>query len=222
MKKKIILAALLVSNFAAVKSQTLTIGPRVGINISSLSNREDMKAKVGLSAGGFAMYSFVENFGVGIDALYSREGAQYVYEIKDGDDLTRYKYHDDLNYLRFNIPVTYFFRKKEDSFRPKIFAGPSLAFLLSAKNKSELISSTGNSNVTIRNSTMTVTDQYKRTDFGALIGAGFNVKLAEAIWFDFDAAYHIGAVDIPKNTLPGADPIHNQGFSLLAGVGFGF
>lgn len=222
MKNKIMVALLLLVITTSVKSQTLTVGPKVGLNISNLTNLDDLKPKVGLTAGAFMMFSFIEHFGVGLDALYSKEGAQYVYEIKDGDDLFRYQYRADLNYLRFNVPVTYFFRNKEDAIRPKIYAGPSLAFLLSAKNKSELLSSTNNSNTILTEGSTTVTDQYKSSDFGAIVGAGFNARITDGVWLNFDAAYHIGATDIPKEPEPGADPIKNQGFTFTVGVGFGF
>jgi hypothetical protein len=220
MKKKFLLAAVLVISCIAAKSQTLTVGPKLGINVSSLLNLEDHNPKVGFVAGGFLVYSFIENFGVGLDMMYSREGAKYVYIVDDEENVTRYRYNIDLNYLRFNVPLTYFFRDKEDAFRPKIYAGPSLAFLLSAKNKAEIISSTDNSLTVEKN--QTVTDNYKAADFGALAGAGFNYRIAEATWLNFDAAYHIGGTDIPKNQPSESDPVKNRGFTFTAGVGFGF
>ena len=221
MKKKILAAIVCVAAAFSVQGQTLTVGPKAGINLSTLTNLQDVKPKVGLTAGGFLVYSFIENFGVGLDALYSKEGAKYVYEMGDGTDMVKYKYKADLNYLRLNVPLTYFFCKKENSLRPKIYAGPSLAFLLSAKGKSEVISSNDNSVVTAEGTT-TVTKDYKGTDFGAIAGAGFNYKLAEATWLNFDASYHIGSTDIPKDPAEGADPVHNTGFAFTVGVGFGF
>lgn len=212
---------LFVAACITVRSQTLTVGPKVGVNVSTLTNLEDLKAKSGLTAGGFLMYSFIEHFGVGVDLLYSREGARYVYQVTDGNDELRFQYKADLNYLRLNVPLTYFFCKQEHAVRPKIFAGPSLAFLLSAKNKSELISSTENS-TTVSEGTTTVTDNFKGTDFGALAGAGINFRLSDAIWLNLDAAYHIGATDIPKDPQPNGDPVHNQGMAFTAGFGFGF
>lgn len=219
--KKILLVALLAAVCSSVQSQTLTVGPKVGLNVSSLSNLEDHNPKVGFTAGGFLVYSFIENFGVGLDVMYSREGAKYVYVFDDGEDMVRYRNNIALNYLRLNVPLTYFFRDKENAFRPKIYAGPSLAFLLSAKNKSEVVAAGNNSSVSSEG-TKTVTDDYKGIDFGALAGAGFNYKLSEAIWLNFDAAYHIGATDIPENRLSGTDPVKNRCFVFTAGVGFGF
>jgi len=221
MKKKILFVALLAVAGSIAKGQTLTVGPKAGVNISRLTNLEDLQSKTGFTAGGFLVYSFIENFGVGADLLYSGEGAKYVYLVNDGNNTTRYQYKVSLNYLRMNVPFNYFFCKQENAFRPKIFAGPSLAFLLSAKNKSELISASDNS-ATVVTGTKSVTGNYKGADFGALAGVGFNYKLAEETWLNFDAAYHIGGTDIPKNPPAGADPVHNTGIALTLGVGFGF
>jgi len=212
------MAALLGTCFI-MNAQTLTVGPKAGVNISSLSNLDDIKSRTGFTAGGFLVYSFVQNFGIGLDAMYSMEGAKYEYDFGIGSDMIRLKNTLDLNYLRFNVPVTYFFRLKHDNFRPKIYLGPSLAVLLSAKSKTDVVSDPNNSMPEIDDS-QTVTDDYKGTDFGALVGAGFNYNLAEATWLNFDVAYHIGATDIPKEGLD--DPIKTKGLAITAGVGFGF
>jgi outer membrane protein W len=221
MKKVIFMTAILSGSCFILKGQTLTVGPKAGINISSLSNINDIKSRVSFTAGGFLVYSFIENFGVGVDALYSKEGGKFESKFGTGEDMITIMNKLSLNYLRFNVPLIYFFRDKEDSFRPKIFAGPSLAFLMSAKEKKEIISAPDNSTIEVDPSSI-VTDNYKGTDFGALVGAGFNYKLAEATWLNFDAAYHIGATDIPKDADQSEDAIKNHGFAITAGVGFGF
>jgi outer membrane protein W len=220
MKKTIIMMAILTGSCFIMKAQTLSVGPKVGVNVTSLSNLDDIKSRAGFTAGGFLVWSFIENFGVGIDAMYSMEGAKYKFDFGSGDDQVTIENKLDLNYLRFNVPLTYFFRLKEDNWRPKIYAGPSIAFLMSAKSKTEIVSAPENSVFEI-DENRTVTDDYKGTDFGALVGAGFNYRLAEATWLNIDAAYHIGASEIPKDAEKD-DPIKNRGFTFTAGVGFGF
>jgi outer membrane protein W len=220
MKKIIFIMTILTASWATIQAQTLTVGPKAGLNITTLSNLDDIKSRVGFNAGGFLVYSFVQNFGIGLDALYSLEGAKYEFDFGSGSDMVRISNKLDLNYLRLNVPVTYFFRLKQDNFRPKVYVGPSLAFLLSAKSKSEIVSGPDNSVFNI-DENRTVTDDYKGTDFGALVGAGFNYRLAEATWLNVDASYHIGATDIPKDSEQ-EDPIKTRGFTLTAGVGFGF
>ena len=186
-----------------------------------MTNLNELEAKVGLTAGGFLVYSFIENFGVGLDVLYSQEGAKYVFEIENGNESVKFENKANLNYLRFNVPLIYFFRSQENSFRPKIFAGPSLGLLLSAKHKSELVSG-NDDDLLIAEGTQDVKKNYKGTDFGALAGLGFNYKLAEATWLNVDASYHIGATDLPKDPDSGDDPVKNTGVALTVGVGFGF
>ncbi|MEO8087719.1 MAG: porin family protein [Bacteroidota bacterium] len=221
MKKQIILIAAFFALSIVGKSQTFSIGPKAGVNISNLTNLDKLESKAGLIAGGFMMYSIIEHFGIGLDILYSNEGAKYVYEVNDGNDFTRYQFKADLNYLRFNVPLTIFLSKREHAVRPKIFAGPTFAFLLSARNKSELISSSNNA-VSTLDGTKTVTDDFNRVDFGGLIGAGINFRLAESVWLDVDASYHADGIDIVKNPPSGSDPVHNVGLAFSAGLGFGF
>jgi len=220
MKKTILIMTILAASWATLQAQTLSVGPKAGLTVTTLTNLDDIKSRVGFTAGGFLVYSFVQNFGVGLDAMYSLEGAKYEFDYGSGSDMIRFSNKLDLNYLRLNVPVTYFFRLKQDNFRPKIYAGPSLAFLLSAKSKTEVISGSENALVDI-DENRTVTDNYKGTDFGALVGAGFNYRLCEATWLNIDAAYHIGATDIPKDSEQ-EDPIKTRGFTFTAGVGFGF
>ena len=217
MKKTILMMAIVMGTCFVMKAQTLTVGPKAGVNITKLSNLDDIKSRGGFTAGGFLVYSFIQNFGVGLDAMYSMEGAKYESDFGSGEDEVRLKNKLDLNYLRFNVPLTYFFRLKDDNFRPKIYAGPSLGLLLSAKSKTEVMSDPSNSVVDEKR---TVTGDYKGTDFGALVGTGFNYRLAETTWLNIDAAYHIGATDIPKEERD--DPVKTRGFTFTAGVGFGF
>ncbi len=221
MKKQIILIATFIAISCAGMSQTLSLGPKAGVNISNLTNLDNLESKAGVTAGGFLMYSFVEHFGIGVDLLYSNEGAKYVFEVNDGNNESRYQFKADLNYLRVNVPFTIFFRKQEDAVRPKIFAGPGMAFLLSAKHKSELLASTPNS-VTAFEGTSAATDKYNRFDIGVLAGLGINFKLAESVWLDLDASYHADAIDIVKNPPSGSDPVHNTGLAFTAGLAFGF
>ena len=52
----------------------LTLMPKVGINISSITNGVDNKAKVGLVAGAEFEYGIAESFGLQFGVLYSMQG----------------------------------------------------------------------------------------------------------------------------------------------------
>jgi hypothetical protein len=175
-------------------SQRLTIGPKLGINVSTLSNAEGAESRVGLTGGGFLVYSIVKNFGVSADVLYSQQGAKS----SEGGVTLDYK----LDYLSIPILANVFFGELGDQLRPKIVLGPSLNFLLSSDpvDKSELNS----------------------FDLSAIIGAGLNYRIGDRTWLNMDARYGIGATEIDKSPQPEDDAVKNNVFSVTLGVGFGF
>ena len=64
--------------------QEVSIGPKLGVNFSTLSNAENAETLTGLTAGGFFVYSIVEHFGVSADLLYSGEGAKFTSQYTQG------------------------------------------------------------------------------------------------------------------------------------------
>ena len=107
----IVCLALTSSLFA---QKTLSLGPRIGFNASSLVGDDaDTDTQLGLVLGLTTTYSINEKTGLGVDLLYSQEGA----ESKVGEINTH------LDYVRIPITFQYFFRGWEDDFRPKLYLG---------------------------------------------------------------------------------------------------
>lgn len=76
MKKLMMIAAMMIAAVSANAQNEvgqITLQPKVGINISTVTN-SDSKAKVGLAAGVEAEYGVAENFGVTLGLLYSMQG----------------------------------------------------------------------------------------------------------------------------------------------------
>ncbi len=194
--------------------QYFTIGPRVGINISNISGANNAESKIGLLAGGFFVYSFQEHFGVSADLLYSREGGKFDNTIYTANSTTKIKNDLALSYLRMPLQAAVFFGQYGNRLRPKVTLGPSIGFLLSAKNEKE------GSNIIEQKSNDK--DNVKGVDFGAVVGAGLNYRLVEAVWWNFDVRYYIGASDInDKPGVLGNDALKNNGLSVSLGLGFG-
>ena len=62
---KVVLTSILLSvAYLSIKAQTLSIGPVVGVNSSSISEAENGERLTGLSAGIFANYSINEKIGL--------------------------------------------------------------------------------------------------------------------------------------------------------------
>jgi hypothetical protein len=208
------------SNVSEPYDQYFTVGPMLGVNFSNFKGVDNAETKAGLNAGAFFVYSFQEHFGLSAGLLYSVEGAEYtttsVAPLFTEDDKLKTK----LNYLRIPVLANVFFGQHGNIIRPKVFLGPSLGFLLGAESKTE---STVNNNsvVSTNNTTTDVKDQFSSIDFGAVLGAGLNWKLAEETWLNLDLGYYLGASDIRDKKPSGTDAIKNEGASVKLGVGFG-
>lgn len=155
-----------------MNAQTLSIGPMIGANSSSISvsnANDNNKRLTGLSAGVFANYSVNEKIGINIKALFSQMGVAD----SDSDQSLR------LNYVQIPLTGVYFFGQTGDKFRPKVFLGPYVGFLMSAKVDD-----------------VDVKSYYKSIDFGGQVGLGFNYSLKSRTWLNVDAGYAAGFSNI--------------------------
>jgi outer membrane protein W len=110
----------------------------------------------------------------------------------------------NLTYLRIPLKGYLFFRKNGDRFRPKVFIGPSFGFLVDSDAKFNDVE-------------VDIKDVYNKFDLGLLAGLGFNARISEGTWFNFDAGYTYGLLDVADNANGG-----NRNIGLSAGVLFGF
>ena len=197
MKKHIFLIfAVIVLAGRMASAQNLSFGPMAGLNITSLSGKSNSSSKAGLLAGGFFNYSSKKWFGLGVQILYNQMGAKLDAPAEE----------INLNYLQVPVLFTYYLagENKQGSFRPKLFAGPHVNFLLNAKNK---MGNDLNPNNTF----------YKSTELGVTLGGGFNYALSNQMWLNVDARYGIGLTDATQ--APNTN-ITNRGFGVNVGVSF--
>lgn len=196
LKKTTLLFALLIINAKLISAQTLSMGPMVGINVSTLTAAPNTKGLLGVSIGGFLNYSINEHVGLGAKLLYSQLGSAYTFN----EDINR------LNYLQMPLTGIYYFGDAGNQFRPKIFAGPYVGALLRANHKSgdEVLGTDGQ-------------PYYNKTDIGGLIGAGFNYRIKSRTWLNVDAGLGKSFTDVTKTN---DNVYHNLAFSLNVGVSF--
>lgn len=128
MKKFLIMAAMVLSSagaFAQYSGGEFTIQPKIGLNVSNLSNYDDSDYKAGLVAGVEAEYHINNWFAISGGLLYSQQGADYT----NKSNHFQSKFTTKLDYL--NIPIlANFYVAKGLSLK----AGVQPGFLLSAKN----------------------------------------------------------------------------------------
>ncbi len=155
-----------------IKPAPFSIGIKGGYGHSFIMPYSDYAYNSSWDGGISFIYAPWKHFGVGLDALYSSEGASF----KISDDIQSVQ----LNYIRVPVKAIYFFRDYEKDFRPKIAIGPTIGFLMNESNNG----------------------QASFLDVGANASLGFNYRLARAIWFNADASYYNGFTDIYSgNTL---------------------
>ncbi len=177
---------------AQIGDQT-SIGPRIGVNFSNVSNVEGSESLTGLVLGLTSTYSISEKTGLTVDLLYSAEG----YTL-DGNDL-------HLNYLQIPIYFDLFFGELGSKFRPKVYAGFAPGFLLNAKNNDVKVDK-GN---------------FNSVNFALSGGLGFNYRLASRVWLNTDLRAFLGLNDIRKESFQSGDKNANNTVQLSLGVAYG-
>lgn len=203
MKRLILLSIALLSVvcLSAQITKNFSIGPRVGVNFATLTNTDNKQANIGIAAGITSTYSINTRTGLSFDALYSKEGVQ-----TDSEPTIK----TDLDYLRLGLAFNLFFRDLEDNFRPKIYVGPTLGFLLSAETEVE-----------DDDSGTDIKDNFKSTDFGLMVGLGFNYRLGNNTWLNVDGRFLPGLTNVVENKPSGADAVRNQNLQFSIGLAFG-
>ncbi len=177
-------------------SQNVSIGPIIGLNYTKVSNNSASKFKAGFNGGLFVNYSTKTNFGFNGSILYSQLGGK----VENSNN------YINLNYIQIPVNLVYYFGKgmSQGSFRPKVFIGPYVGFLLDAKSPGFTNSQT--------------LEQMNKNDFGANIGGGFNYALKSKVWLNMELKYGHGFTGVPKSALIGT--YQNRALSLNAGVSF--
>lgn len=177
-------------------AQKVSFGPMVGANFATISDVPNAEVNTGLAAGVFLNYSIDENFGLGIKGLFSQLGTM----VENSSAET------NLNYIQLPLSAIYYFGKRGDTFRPKVFLGPYLGVLLTAndQNGNEILGLDGK-------------NAFNTADFGGQIGVGFNYSMKERGWINFDAGYSTSLANITDhNTLN----YKNNAFFVSLGYSF--
>ena len=196
MFKKGIILVFLFSLFTVYQlnaQDKFSIGPRVGVNFSNVSNVNNSKSLTGLALGLTSTYSINETSGITVDLLYSGEG------FKLGND------DNKISYLQIPIYYDLFFGKLGEAFRPKVYVGVAPGFLLNAKTNDVKLDK----------------NQFNSVNFALSGGLGFNLRVANRIWLNTDLRAFLGLTDIRDKDIQIGDKetINNIQFSL--GLAYG-
>lgn len=178
--------------YGQLNSSNFSIGPRLGVNYSNVSNPDEAESLAGLVAGLTSTYSINQYSGLTVDLLYSGEG------YKIGDNKTK------LNYLRIPVLYNVFFGELGESFRPKAFLGIQPGLLLSAKS-----------------GTTDVKDNMNNFSFGIGGGLGFNYRLKDRMWLNTDLRSFFDLTDLRDAPPSSSDKYAIRNIQLSVGIAWG-
>jgi hypothetical protein len=159
-------AASLVSS--AQDNPRFTIGTKGGFGHSYMMPYKNSGFHGSWHIGLTTAYQLADKWAVGVDALYSSEGATF----KSVGTPEVLKVNTELDYMRVPIKVMYFLAPGTSDFRPKLSVGPTFGVLMAED--------TG----------------YKDMDFGLNAALGFNYELLEDFWLTTDINYYHGLMDV--------------------------
>lgn len=201
--KSILTITFLAVAFSVQAQHYFSMGPSVGIQHSwiSFDHPESTSTTIhpGFNAGVSMVYSTESHFGLGADVKYSQEGVSLQTDILNVKTVTDW----NTGYIRVPFRLIYFFGNYGNAIRPKLFAGPTVGFLISSKSEDvDLMESTNS------------------FDAGVHGGVGLNIRLLPNIWLNTDLTYTQGLSDVTKSDVD--DKNHNGNIGLNAGVLFGF
>lgn len=191
MKKLFVLVAALFMFFGTQAQSDITVGPKVGFNVSNISN-SDANSKFSFHLGGFAEFKMNDFFAIQPELLYSRQGAS--------DKIEGVKYKLRVNYL--NIPVLAKLYVLDEL---SVDLGPEFAFALNAKEKAKAGGTT----------TKNTIDDVNTFVVNFAIGLSYNW---EDIMFS--ARYNLGLSNVFDKDYAGGNN-KNHVFQLSVGYRFG-
>jgi hypothetical protein len=171
-------------------------GPKAGLSMAKLSGEDvdslfdDAKFKTGFAGGAFLSIGVAQQFTIQPELLYVMRGTK--------EDTTDAKLK--LDYVALPILIKWM-APTQGKVKPNLFAGPEVAFLMSAK-----FDTVGGD--------FDVKDSTKSVDFGLVFGGGLDFDAGSGR-VTFDVRYNLGLAKIDDT--PTDYTIKNSGFAAFIG-----
>ncbi|MFO7914618.1 MAG: porin family protein [Candidatus Krumholzibacteriales bacterium] len=203
--------------YSGAESSEIIFGARAGITAANITEtpeewEDDAEYKFGFTGGAFLNYAFNRTLSIQPELLYSMKGTEATL-VEDYLDLTV-----SFDYIELPVLLNYHFPLEGD-FRPFIYGGPCIAYLLESELKVSTI---------ILSADVDFSSVSHTNDFAVVLGGGFSYSIGERV-FTLDARYQRGFTncivsgDFDINGDPRtieADDIKNTNFAILAGYRF--
>jgi hypothetical protein len=198
---------------APLASATPSFGVKAGLSLSNVNwSYEFGSDKVALrpTFGVFAAFSLSKHLAIQPEVNYLSTG-----EKATESGMVIYTYTQSFNYLQVPVLVKYSFRPM-GKITPVVFAGPAVAFLLSAREK-EYLDGTIQYDESIK-------PYFKSTDFGLDFGLGAEMAVGKMKGL-VDLRYYLGLVNVynrPEPTLTAAVENSMKNNALVVTLGLMF
>ncbi|HEX7048670.1 MAG TPA: porin family protein [Longimicrobiales bacterium] len=180
----------------SAQAQGISFGATVGLNRATIASEEleegsDLSARYGLLIGGFMEVATGNRFAIRPELLFVQKGVEF----EEGDDTgaLKFSYIEVPVLARFALDV-----RGASAVTPVLFAGPAIGFRVDAELEST------------DDDTGDVSDIYKSTDFGLVLGGGLEVSS-----LSFDLRYEIGLMKL--DDAEDIAELSNRGLSLTVG-----
>lgn len=191
---------LIISIFVLVSTcnaQFKYAGGKIGYNLSKLNYDPkmielDFGYRMGINIGLFVEYQLTNLFSIHTELNYSMRGGNYAPNFLLQQPTGKYteKYTQKLDYLEIPILIQYRFTMDSNPISPKIFIGPEISYLISAKNQYE-------NNYISR--VVSERERFKSIEYGLVLGLGMDLNILMNK-FTFDARYNFGLNNVSKKT----------------------
>lgn len=151
--------------------------------------------RTGFLLGGQLDYWFAPAWALSVQALYDQKGAT----LTSGNAASAQTETDELSLGYLEVPILAKVALGSSNFRPYLFAGPSIGFLLSA-NTHQTVTQYG---VVTTDQTTDETNTFNTIDASLLFGAGVSYQLTNGPQLMLDAGYALGLLNVEKNANTG-------------------
>ena len=184
-------------------------GLKVGVNSANLSGGDvsvfedefgPMKSKIGFCGGGFVVFALSKGMAIQVEALYTQKGSTFDIGV-DGETV---ELNWNTDYIEIPVLFKYAFETK-GKVVPVLFAGPAVAFKMTAKLKANFMGTSKSTDI----------PGFKSTDFGLVFGGGLDIGPK----FRVDLRYTMGLTKLLEMDGETAD-LKNGVFTLAVGYAF--
>lgn len=192
--KSFILSSILMLLFCTAYAQP-RLGFKGGLNMTQFNSDEINTSNLNRAVFGvFGELPLTQNFTVSTEINYSNEGSRF----DNGPiDKTRITY--------LEIPVLANIYLTNGNIKPKLFAGPSMSFLMNAEN------------VLTDGSEIEIDEAYEENEIGVVLGAGMDIKIMQENYLLLDIRYDFGMTEVDELDI---GSFRNRGLRLNVGFSF--